>query len=103
MIMEEYKVGDKVRIIHRDKNEWEYPFTFIDNMTEFEGKECTISNIRKSEEPKCAINGDYHEYTLDGGDGYVWHSSMFAKVKEVKITNTSIINIKSTSTIKIIL
>lgn len=108
----EYKVGDKVRILHRDKSEYDYPFTFVDDMAALEGKEFTISDIIESSDPKCDINGDYHRYFLEE-IGYDWHSSMFEKVdswsslntaKSISIeTGSSTINIKSTNTIKIIL
>lgn len=110
--MEEYKVGDKVRIIPRTMSISDYPFTYVDEMAAMAGKECIIQEISSACDDRCSINGDYHLYTLYGGDGYNWHSSMFEKVdgcasdkvKSVTVkADIPIINIKSTSKIKVIL
>jgi len=110
--MEEYKIGDKVRIIPRTMSPYDYPFTYVDDMAAMEGKECIIEDISSSNDDRCSVNGDYHTYELDRGGGFTWHSSMFEradgcasdKVKPVTVkADIPTINIKSTSTIKVTL
>ena len=100
----EYKVGDKVRILHRDKDDRCYPFTFVDDMAEMEGKVFTISDIIKVDDERCSINGDYHKYYFEEV-GYNWHSSMFEKAEDSVAVKTDIpiIKIQSKTKIKIVL
>jgi len=105
--MEEYKVGDKVRVIPRTKTYDEYPFGYVDPMLKYVGKIFEIEEIRKAEDDsKCTINGDYHKYILKNCH-YWWHSSMFEKVEacsniSIKTESSGII-IKQKSKIFIVL
>lgn len=88
-----YKVGDKVRIKRRERKGDEYPFTFVDDMADLEGKVYTIKSIsivsffRETE----LCNGDPHKYRLvEDSCQFSWHSSMFepAEYAEEKIPMT---------------
>ncbi len=76
-----YKVGNKVRILEREKDCMDYPFSFTDEMKELAGNIFTIKKIKLSD--WCLKNkyyGDFHRYVLDEPGDWNWHSSMFEKV-----------------------
>ena len=76
-----YKVGDKVRILEREKAPHDYPFAFVDDMLKYAGKIITIKKIEFNDiYDKDKYNGDFHRYALDEPDKWCWHSSMFEKV-----------------------
>ena len=86
----EFKVGDKVKVAHREGNEEDYPEFFTYEMTKLEGNEYTITKVKganlstfvndKSEE---RLNKDPNIYYLDGeASEFDWHSSMLEKVSE---------------------
>ena len=84
----EFKKGDKVKVVHREDDEDDYPWSFTDEMTALGDKIYTIkkveliinpqsgkANERLSEDPFC--------YYLDTGSrDFQWHSSMLEKVSE---------------------
>lgn len=88
----EFKVGEKVRVAHREDYEDDYPYCFTDDMAELGGKEYTITVVNgadtkyylsMSDKAKESLNKDPHLYELDmEGNGYWWHSSMLEKVSE---------------------
>lgn len=75
-----YKVGDKVRILERDKDTHEYPFSFVDEMLKYVGEIFTIKKIEFDVFcDKNKNNGDFHKYSLNTSETWAWHSSMFEK------------------------
>lgn len=79
--MSPYKVGDKVRILEREKNPSDYPFSFVGEMEECVGEVFTIKKIEfQNTCEKNIYNGDFHKYILDEPGDWNWHSSMFEKV-----------------------
>ena len=79
--MSPYKVGDKVRILEREKNPSDYPFSFVGEMEEYVGNIFTIKRIEfNNTYDKDKYNGDFHKYILDEPSEWCWHSSMFEKV-----------------------
>ena len=79
--MSPYKVGDKVRILEREKAPSDYPFSFVGEMKEYVGKIFTIKRIEFNNIcNKDKYNGDFHKYILDEPGDWCWHSSMFEKV-----------------------
>lgn len=76
-----YKVGDKVRILKREKASHEYPFSFVDEMNDLAGETFTIKRIELNTIcDRAKYNGDFHQYHLDEPGDWNWHSSMFEKV-----------------------
>lgn len=76
-----YKVGDKVRILEREKDCMDYPFSFTDEMKELAGETFTIKRIELNTIcDRDKYNGDFHCYLLDEPGNWNWHSSMFEKV-----------------------
>lgn len=76
-----YKVGDKVRILEREKAPSDYPYTFVNEMEAYVGKVFTIKRIEFSDIcDKDKYKGDFHKYILDEPGDWCWHSSMFEKV-----------------------
>lgn len=86
--MTKYRVGDKVRIVLREGNEYHYPFGFTDEMNEkFANKIVTIQRILEREAISCIkklrYNGDTNGYRIKEDNGkFSWHSSMFEPVLE---------------------
>lgn len=77
-----YKIGDKVRILEREKDPSDYPFPFVGEMEEYVGKILTIKRIEFNNIcDKDKYNGDFHKYILDELGNWYWHSSMFEKVE----------------------
>lgn len=78
-----YKVGTKVRVKKRVGLAKEYPFDFVDSMTDYEGKICTINSFAigaLSIFENCKYyDGDIHEYKFEE-NSYLWSSSMFEPV-----------------------
>lgn len=76
-----YKVGDKVRILKREKNHSDYPFGFVNDMLKFVGNIFTIKKIEFNNIcDKDKYNGDFHQYVLNTPESWTWHSSMFERV-----------------------
>lgn len=79
--MSPYKVGDKVRILEREKAPSDYPYSFVNEMEAYVGKIFTIKRIKFNNIwAKDKYNGDFHKYILDEPGDWAWHSSMFEKV-----------------------
>lgn len=84
----EFKVGDKVRVAHREGKEGDYPWYFTDEMLALRDKVYSIKAVDvygycfsgKSYE---RLSKDPHCYHLDAeGKDFDWHSSMLEKVSE---------------------
>jgi len=87
-----YKVGDVVIINHRIHNSQDYPYSFTDEMTRYEGVKCritrTIETDFNTQKSRKLYNGDDHWYHLAPVDnnyndrgvivGSIWHSTMFS-------------------------
>lgn len=86
----EFKVGDKVRIAHREGKEGDYSWYFTDEMTKLESKEYTIKRVYDvmylpvvGDKVDKRFSEDPHSYYLDGrASEFCWHSSMLEKVSE---------------------
>jgi hypothetical protein len=82
------QVGDVVTIARREGDESDYPYEFVDEMTDYVGQSFTIIEIRKNfcleDEMNCHYyNGDNNCYVLDKVS-YNWHSSMFVPTKNIQ-------------------
>lgn len=80
------KVGDIVRIKHKEAGGINYPYCFDAPMATLEGQEFKVVGI--SDEASNAYvnrpyyNGDIQKYRLDGeAFGWAWHSSMLSLVR----------------------
>ena len=78
-----YKVGTKVRVKKRIGLVEEYPYHFVDEMTNYEGEICTIKSAIIGEpgvyEDCKYYDGDIYRYEFEEND-YTWSSSMFELV-----------------------
>jgi hypothetical protein len=85
----EFKVGDKVKVAHREDNEGDYPWYFTDEMLELSDKVFTIKAVSVcgpsfSGKAYDRVRKDPHCYHLDAeGKDFDWHSSMLKKVSEL--------------------
>lgn len=92
------KIGDKVVIEDRRGNPEYYPFSFVDPMLKYSGKEMTINGIGTLGSCcECQFyNGsDKCFYFLEDDNKYTWHSSMFVMPSSIpiKVLNLSDISI----------
>lgn len=89
----EFKVGDKVKVAHREDGEDDYPYSFTDDMTKLEGKEFIVKSCRIGDysfigdfsfigKAEKRLNEDPHIYGLKDEGDFIWHSSMLKKVSE---------------------
>lgn len=84
----EFKVGDKVKVAHREDGEDDYPWFFTDEMLALSGKVYTIKAVDVcgpsfSGKAYDRVRKDPHCYHLDAeGSDFDWHSSMLKKVYE---------------------
>lgn len=75
--MPKFQVGDVVRIV--DTPYMECPFTWVDEMTEYCGKEATITDVFWTERHKT------HGYTLDIEDCYcTWCENCFVQEADIE-------------------
>lgn len=83
------KVGDIVRVKHKEGEGIRYPYCFDTPMAELEGKEFTVMSIEKDTSNAYVnrpfFNGDIQRYYLDGeASGWNWHKSMLQLVERAK-------------------
>lgn len=76
-----FKVGDKVRIKKRTGGEYEYKFTFTDEMAKYAGAIVTIKSVEADYYcgDKCKVPDDNALYTLKELQ-WSWSSGMLEKV-----------------------
>lgn len=77
-----YKVGDRVKVVKRIKEDSDYRFSFVDDMAKLEGQVYEISHVGSFSSNSCPVPDDGYCYSLKGSGGFNWASSMFVLVKE---------------------
>lgn len=103
---DDLRVGDTVIIEDKGGCDFDYPYSFSDEMKAFNGKSYMISRIHEKftslDTYMCAkfFNGDFKMYTLED-TGYYWHSSMFSPkklppIKQLNLTSIDSFNLKFT-------
>ena len=87
-----FKVGDKVRVKTRTGDKNDYPCAFVDEMTEYSGKEFQIESVEKHiADAGCKYYEEPFKYNLKN-IGYVWSSPMLELVAPAsKLTSTHVI------------
>ena len=74
------KRGDQVVIDHRFGDQYDYPYSFTDEMTRYSGKTMTISCVSNLSFLPCkfGFGSDKVFYFEEDYGGFSWHASMFA-------------------------
>ena len=78
----EYKIGDRVKIVKRTRDEYDYRFHFVDDMAKLEGRVYKISRVGSHSTASCPVPDDGYCYSLEDSGGFNWASSMFESVEE---------------------
>ena len=104
--MKKYKVGDKVKILPRDKTIPSYPFSYVSEMEKYVGTIQVIARIDNSDIPKMfgpLFDKDLHSYKFED-IRFTWHSSMFEPYSPEQVSiDVPTLEINCSKKIKIIL